>query len=166
MREVAGKARGWKQVRWREGTKGWLESRFYACRVQPAHGFDEGEPPHPEVWLLVEWPPGEKEPTKYFLCDLPENYTLRRLVRIVKGRWKIEQDYQQLKEELGLDHYEGRNWTGLAPSCHPGHVGACFPDLGDVAQQKKLLGGPCHRRAVRSNACCLPGPASARIVAA
>ena len=99
-------------MRWREGTKGWLESRFYACRVQPSHGFDEGQPPHPEVWLLVEWPPGEKEPTKYFLCDLPENYTLRRLVRIVKSRWKIEQDYQQLKEELGLDHYEGRNWTG------------------------------------------------------
>jgi len=50
--------------------------------------------------------------TKYFLCHLPENYTLRRLVRIVKSRWKIEQDYQQLKEELGLDHYEGRSWTG------------------------------------------------------
>ena len=55
---------------------------------------------------------GEQEPTKYFLCDLPEHYTLRRLVRVVKSRWKIEQDYQQLKEELGLDHYEGRNWTG------------------------------------------------------
>ena len=112
VREVAEKACGWKQVRWREGTKGWLESRFYACRVQPSHGFHEGEPPHKEVWLLVEWPPGEKQPTKYFLCDLPAHYTLRRLVRIVKSRWQIEQDYQQLKEELGLDHYEGRNWTG------------------------------------------------------
>ena len=112
MREVAQKARGWKPVRWREGTKGWLESRFHASRVQPAHGFDEGDPPHPEVGLLVEWPRGEPEPTKYFLCDLPEPYSLRRLVRIVKGRWKIEQDYQQLKEELGLDHYEGRRWTG------------------------------------------------------
>jgi SRSO17 transposase len=112
VREGAEKARGWKQVRWREGTHGWLESRFYAVRVQPAHGFDEGDPPHPEVWLLVEWPPGEKEPTKYFLCHLPQNSTLRRLVRTVKSRWKIEQDYQQLKEELGLDHYEGRNWTG------------------------------------------------------
>jgi SRSO17 transposase len=112
VREVAEKARGWKQVRWREGTKGWLESRFHACRVQPGHGFDEGDPPHPEVWLLVEWPPGEKEPTKYFLSDLPANVTLRRLVGIVKSRWKIEQDYQQLKEELGLDHYEGRNWRG------------------------------------------------------
>lgn len=112
VREVAEKARGWKQVRWREGTKGWLESRFYACRVQPSHGFNEGQPPHKEVWLLVEWPRAEKEPTKYFLCDLPTHYPLRRLVRIAKGRWKIEQDYQQLKEELGLDHYEGRSWTG------------------------------------------------------
>jgi SRSO17 transposase len=112
VREVAQQARGWKYVRWRAGTKGWLESRFYACRVQPAHGFDEGDPPHPEVWLLVEWPPGEKEPTKYFLGDLPAHYTLRRLVRTVKSRWKVEQDYQQLKEELGLDHYEGRTWTG------------------------------------------------------
>jgi len=112
VREVAQKARGWKQVRWREGSKGWLESRFDACRVQPSHGFHEGRPPHKEVWLLVEWPRGEKEPTKYFLCDLPEHYPLRRLVRIVKARWKIEQDYQQLKEELGLDHYEGRSWAG------------------------------------------------------
>jgi SRSO17 transposase len=112
VREVAQKARLWKQVRWREGSKGWLESRFHACRVQPSHGFHEGRPPHKEVWLLVEWPRGEKEPTKYFLCDLPEHYPLRRLVRIVKARWKIEQDYQQLKEELGLDHYEGRSWTG------------------------------------------------------
>ena len=112
VREVAEKARGWKQVRWREGTQGWLESRFYPCRVQPSHGFNEGQAPHKEVWLLVEWPRGEKEPVKYFLCDLPEHYTLRRLVRITKSRWKVEQDYQQLKEELGLDHYEGRSWTG------------------------------------------------------
>jgi SRSO17 transposase len=112
VREVAEKARGWKQVRWREGTKGWLESRFYASRVQPSHGFHQGQAPHQEVWLLVEWPSGEKEPTRYFLCDLPEHYTLRRLVRITKSRWKVEQDYQQLKEELGLDHYEGRSWMG------------------------------------------------------
>lgn len=110
--EVAQKARGWKQVRWRQGTKGWLGSHFYAGRVQPSHGFHEGQPPHPEVWLLVEGPPGDKEPTKYFLCDLPAHYSLRRLARIVKGRWKIEPDYQQLKEELGLDHYEGRHWNG------------------------------------------------------
>ena len=83
-----------------------------AVRVQPSHGYVHGTPPHKEVWLLVEWPEDEKEPSKYFLCDLPKAYTLRRLVRLAKARWKIEQDYQQLKEELGLDHYEGRNWEG------------------------------------------------------
>jgi SRSO17 transposase len=112
VKEIALKAKGWKNVRWREGSKGWLESRFIAVRVQPSHGYVHGEAPHKEVWLLVEWPDDEKEPTKYFLCDLPETYTLRRLVRIAKARWKIEQDYQQLKEELGLDHYEGRYWAG------------------------------------------------------
>ena len=110
--EVAKKTKSWKNIRWRSGSKGWLESRFAALRVQPSHGFVEGKPPNKEVWLLIEWPTEEKEPTKYFLCDLPASYTLRRLVRLAKARWKIEQDYQQLKEELGLDHYEGRYWTG------------------------------------------------------
>ena len=110
--EAAVQAKGWKRIRWRQGTKGWLESRFVALRVQPSHGFVHGQPPHKEVWLLIEWPESEKEPTKYFLCDLPATYTLRRLVRLAKCRWKIEQDYQQLKEELGLDHYEGRSWIG------------------------------------------------------
>ena len=112
VRDVALGAKGWKKIRWREGTKGWLESRFLAVRVQPSHGFVAGKAPHEEVWLLVQWPEGEKEPTRYFLCDLPATYSLRRLVRLAKCRWKIEQDYQQLKEELGLDHYEGRNWAG------------------------------------------------------
>src|SRR5208282_227084 len=79
-----------------------------------------------------------------------------------------------LEDRTGLSAAQGGTGVGslrrppldrLAPSCHLGHVGACFPDLGDVAQQKKLLGGPCHRRAVRSNACCSPGPANVRIVA-
>lgn len=110
--DAAVQAKGWKRIRWRQGSKGWLESRFVAFRVQPSHGFVRGQPPHKEVWLLIEWPESEKEPTKYFLCDLPASYTLRRLVRLAKCRWKIEQDYQQLKEELGLDHYEGRSWIG------------------------------------------------------
>jgi SRSO17 transposase len=109
---VALKAKGWKKVRWREGTKGWLESRFVSLRVQPSNGFVDGDPPHKEIWLLVEWPEAEEEPIKYFFCDLLASYTLRRLVRITKCRWKIEQDYRQLKEELGLDHYEGRSWNG------------------------------------------------------
>src|ERR1017187_2036740 len=112
VRDVALHAKGWKKIRSREGSKGWLESRFLAVRVQPSHGFVDGEPPHKEVWLLVQWPEEEKEPTRYFLCDLPPSTTLRRLVRAAKSRWKIEQDYLQLKDELGLDHYEGRNWAG------------------------------------------------------
>jgi SRSO17 transposase len=112
VRDAAFQAKGWEIVRWRQGTKGWLGSRFVALRVHPSHGFVRGQPPHKEVWLLIEWPESEKEPTKYFLCDLSGTYTLRRLVRLAKCRWKIEQDYQQLKEELGLDHYEGRSWIG------------------------------------------------------
>ena len=111
-KEAAHQARGWNKVRWREGRKGWLESRFWAARVQPCHGFHEGREAGQEVWLLIEWPATTEEPTKYFLCHLPAHYTLRRLVRAAKARWKIEQDYQQLKEELGLDHYEGRSWIG------------------------------------------------------
>ena len=112
VKDLALKAKGWKKVRWRQGTKGWLESRFIALRVRPSHGYVRGKPPHEEAWLLVEWPEGEPEPTKYFLSDLPVHYTLRRLVRLARSRWKIEQDYHQLKEELGLDHYEGRGWLG------------------------------------------------------
>ena len=112
VQEVAQKAQGWKRIRWREGAKGWLESRFWATRVQPSHGFHEGRPPQKEVWLLVEWPESEPAPRHYFLADLPAHYTLRRLVKLAQSRWKIEQGYQQLKEELGLDHYEGRNWQG------------------------------------------------------
>jgi SRSO17 transposase len=109
VKDVALQAKGWKKVRWREGSKGWLESRFLALRVQPSHGFVQGDPPHKEIRLLVEWPEAEKEPVEYFFCDLPASYTLRRLVRIAKCRWKSEQDYRQLKEELGLDRYEGRS---------------------------------------------------------
>ena len=109
---VAQQAKGWKTIGWREGNRGRLKSRFWAGRVQPSHGFHEGKAPLKEVWLLVEWPESEQEPTKYFFCDLPADYSLRRLVRLAKCRWKIEQDYQQLKEELGLDHYEGRSWQG------------------------------------------------------
>jgi len=105
-------AKGWKKIRWREGSKGWLESRFWAARVQPSHRYQDGRPPGKPVWLLVEWPESEESPTQYYLCDLPAHYALRRLVRLVHCRWKIEQDYHQLKEELGLDHYEGRNWQG------------------------------------------------------
>jgi CBS domain-containing protein len=98
VKEAAQQAQGWKKVRWREGSKGWLESRFCAIRVQPSHGFHEGRDPGKEIWLLIEWPEKTAEPTRYFFCDLPADYSLQRLVQVAKARWKIEQDYQQLKE--------------------------------------------------------------------
>lgn len=112
VKEVALAAHPWKTIRWREGTKGKLHSRFWAARLHPSHGYEEGRPPLGERWVLVEWPPEEPEPTRYFLSNLPPGCPLRRLVRLAKSRWKIEQDYQQFKEELGLDHYEGRRWRG------------------------------------------------------
>jgi SRSO17 transposase len=64
------------------------------------------------VWLLVEWPAEAEAPSKYWFSNLPEGGSLRRLVQLAKLRWRVEQNYQQLKEELGLDHYEGRGWQG------------------------------------------------------
>jgi SRSO17 transposase len=113
VRAVAVEQSGrFRAVTWRQGSRGPMRSRFLARRVQAAHGYVEGEAPGKEVWLPIEWPEAEPQPAKYFLCDLPKNLSLKRLVDIAHGRWRIEQDYQQLKEELGLDHFEGRSWRG------------------------------------------------------
>lgn len=105
-------AQAYKRVRWREGSKGVLASRFARVRVWPAHGYWEGRPPESEQWLLVEWPEDAAEPTKYWLATLPHRTSFVHLMRVAKTRWRVEQDYQQLKEELGLDHFEGRSWPG------------------------------------------------------
>ena len=102
----------WRTITWRQGTRGPQRSRFSACRVQPAHGHAHGQPELEPVWLLIEWPADIKAPTKYWFSNLPEGVSRRRLVRLAKLRWRIEQNYQQLKEEVGLDHYEGRGWQG------------------------------------------------------
>jgi SRSO17 transposase len=101
-----------RPVTWREGTKGAMRSRFWARRVQTAHHWQFGQEPGSAVWLLVEWPADEPKPTRYFLCDLPGRSSVRHLVRVAKSRHGIERDYQQMKEELGLDHFEGRSWNG------------------------------------------------------
>ena len=111
-RRLAGRPKAGRRSAGGEGTKGWLESRFWAARVQPSHRYQDGRPPGKEVWLLVEWPNRRKRRRSTSCATFPPVYALRRLVRLVKCRWKIEQDYHQLKEELGLDHYEGRNWQG------------------------------------------------------
>jgi SRSO17 transposase len=90
-----------------------LQSRFAALRVRPAHRDYERSEPHPEEWLLMEWPAGEPEPTKYWLSTLAADVPLKELVHVAKHRWIIERDYQELKQELGLGHYEGRGWRGF-----------------------------------------------------
>jgi SRSO17 transposase len=102
-----------RQITWREGTDRKLPSRFAAVRVRPAHRDNERAEPRAEEWLLIEWPRGEKEPTKYWLSTLPPTITLKALVKMAKHRWIIERDYEELKQELGLGHFEGRNWRGF-----------------------------------------------------
>lgn len=107
-------ASAWRRVTWRQGSRGAQRSRFAMLQVWAAHGWSEhAHPPRVREELLVEWPEGEKQPTKYWLAQLgSEPLGLRRFVRIAKARWRVEQDYRELKEELGLDHYEGRQWLG------------------------------------------------------
>jgi SRSO17 transposase len=116
LTEVARKlpASAWRTVTWRQGSRGAQRSRFVMLPVWAAHGWrEQAHPPRVTEWLLVEWPEGEKQPTKYWLAQLgTQSLGLRRLVRVAKARWRIEQDYRELKEELGLDHYEGRQWLG------------------------------------------------------
>ena len=103
----------WKTVTWRQGTKQNLRSRFAAVRVRPAHRDYWRNEPHPEEWLLIEWPTGETEPIKYWLSTLPANTKVADLVHMAKHRWIIERDYEELKQELGLGHFEGRGWRGF-----------------------------------------------------
>ena len=103
----------WQAVTWREGTNEALSGRFAALRVRPAHRDYLQTSMRAEEWLLVEWPEGEKEPVKYFLSTAPEYATLAQLVFVAKMRWRIERDYQDLKQDFGLAHYEGRGWRGF-----------------------------------------------------
>ncbi|MBI2684612.1 MAG: IS701 family transposase [Actinobacteria bacterium] len=104
-----------REVCWREGTRGPMASRFVALRVRPANitlrrAAAGGE--LPACWLLAEWPAGKDAPTNYWLSNLPPDTPIQRLVELAKLRWRIEQDYRELKDALGLDHFEGRSWRG------------------------------------------------------
>ncbi len=105
--------KAWKKLSWRQGEKRKLSSRFAWLRVRPAHRDYEQHEAYPEQWLLIEWPQGEAEPAKYWLSNLPAATKLKELVALAKQRWIIERDYQELKQELGLNQYEGRGWRGF-----------------------------------------------------
>ena len=102
----------WRTIRWRDGTNEVLSSRFARIRVRSAHDRSAKEKV-PEEWLLIEWPPDEEAPTKYWLSTLGANVTFTHLVRTAKLRWRIERDYLELKQEIGLGHFEGRGWRGF-----------------------------------------------------
>lgn len=106
-------AESWRTITWRAGTRHKLRSRFAAVRVRPARRDYWQAEPHVAEWLLMEWPKGEAEPAKYWLSTLPADTKLKDLVALAKQRWIIERDYEELKQELGLGHYEGRGWRGF-----------------------------------------------------
>lgn len=106
-------AQSWKKVTWREGTRGPQSSRFAAIRIRTAHRHAQGAAPSDEMWLLCEWPRRQKQPSKLYLSNLPAKTSLKKLVYLAKLRWRIERDYQEMKSELGLDHFEGRGWRGF-----------------------------------------------------
>jgi SRSO17 transposase len=102
-----------RSVTWREGSRGIQRSRFGAVRIRTAHDHKKGAAPGAEQWLLYEWPKGEDEPTKFYLSNLDASTSPKRLVHLAKLRWRVERDYQELKQEIGLDHFEGRSWKGF-----------------------------------------------------
>ena len=127
----------WREVRWREGSKGILRSRFASLSARPAHRDNERSEPRPVERLLIEWPDGSSEPTKYWLSTVPEQTEIGELVSLAKLRWRIERDYQDLKDELGLDHYEGRNWRGFHH-----HAVLCIAAYAFLAAERGRLSPP------------------------
>jgi SRSO17 transposase len=123
-----------RTVAWREGAKGELSSRFAAVRVRPAHRDHLRREPRPEEWLLVEWPLGESAPTNYWLSTLPRRTSRKRLVYFAKIRWRIEHDYEDLKQETGLGHYEGRKWRGFHH-----HATMCIAVYGFLVAERGLF---------------------------
>jgi SRSO17 transposase len=122
------------KVSWREGSRGEQSSRFAAVRVHSAERHVHGAAPSEQVWLLLEWPEDEKLPTKYYLCSLPADTPLKKLVYLAKLRWRVERDYQELKGEVGLDHFEGRTWRGFHH-----HATLCMVAHGFLALRRALF---------------------------
>jgi len=143
-----------KTVHWREASRGRQGSRFGATRVRTAHKHLHGEAPGDEQWLLYEWPAEEKEPTKFWFSTLPHHTSLKQLVRLAKLRWRVERDYQELKQEIGLDHFEGRGWVGFHH-----HVTLCAVAHGFLALRRALF--PPERHAVDFARGKAPAPTSA-----
>ena len=136
------RAKAWHTIEWREGTNERLRSRFARVRVHVASGHEQAEKPA-EEWLLIEWPEGEDAPTKYWLSTLPKSISFRDLVDAAKLRWRVERDYQELKQEVGLGHFEGRGWPGFHH-----HATLCIATYGFLISERETI-PPSGLRSVR-----------------
>jgi SRSO17 transposase len=138
----------WQRIEWREGSNAVLASRFARLRVRPAGDDAKRSEPAAEEWLLIEWPEGENEPDHYWLSTLPADTSFERMVDLTKLRWRIERDYLELKQEVGLGHYEGRGWRGFHH-----HASLCIAAYGFLISEKETIppSGPARAR---------PGPQS------
>jgi SRSO17 transposase len=125
--------KAWRTIKWREGSADWLSSRFARVRVHAGHRHQVPQC-QSEEWLLVEWPEGKAEPTKYWLSTVPKDISFHRLVDLANLRWRIERDYQELKQEVGLGHYEGRGWRGFHH-----HVTMCIAAYGFLVSERETI---------------------------
>jgi SRSO17 transposase len=124
----------WQIITWREGTDEWLKSRFARVRVRPAHRDYRRDEPRPEEWLLIEWPEDGAEPVKYWFSTLPAGIAFGELVDATKLRWRIERDYRELKQEVGLGHFEGRGWRGFHH-----HATLCIAAYGFLISERETI---------------------------
>jgi SRSO17 transposase len=141
----------WRAIRWRDGTNDVLSSRFARVRVRSARDRDAAKETVPEEWLLIEWPPDETAPTKFWFSTLGPNVTFAHLVRTAKLRWRIERDYLELKQEIGLDHFEGRGWRGFHH-----HATLCIAAYAFLVAERAAF--PPHKRVAALLSKCLPFP--------
>lgn len=139
--------RAWRTIGWREGSAEPLSSRFARVRVRAAHR----DKRHAEEWLMIEWPRDEKEPTRYWLSTLPRNIAFKRQVDLTKLRWRIERDYRELKQELGLGHFEGRGWRGFHH-----HATLCIAAYGFLISERETIPPSGPRRAAIIKQAALP----------
>jgi SRSO17 transposase len=141
----------WRPITWRDGSNTALTSRFARLRVRPAHDDIRRSEPAPEEWLLIEWPEGEAEPDHYWLATLPADISLERMVDLTKLRWRIERDYLELKQEVGLGHYEGRGWRGFHH-----HATLCIAAYGFLISETETIPPSGPARAWRGAQSALP----------
>jgi SRSO17 transposase len=142
----------WQEITWRDGSNTALTSRFARLRVRPAHDDARRTEPAAEEWLLIEWPEGEAAPDHYWLCTLPADIAFERMVDLTKLRWRIERDYLELKQEVGLGHYEGRSWRGFHH-----HATLCIAAYGFLVSEKETIPPSRPARAWRGAQSALPG---------